>query len=1218
MDTKELMIKFSADMGDIKRKLGDLSKQTSKTADQAISSSNAIKNAFKTLGAAISVKAIADFGTACFESAANIRAVESQFTQTFGKIEKEAAKNLGEISKETGVMEGRIKGSYTKIAAFAKTTGMETDKANDVAKRSMIAVADSAAYYDRSIEDTTESLQSFLKGNFENDAALGLSCTETTRNAKANDLYGKSFKELSEEQKQLTLLAMVEEANELSGAMGQAARESNTWTNQTGNLKQAFAEFQGQVGELGLDFATNAVAGLADGLGRLTDKLPSMVEWIKNNKAELGAFALALGSVGIALTLFQSGVTISNLKMKLLNVTTKISTALTAAWGQVMAFVTSPITLIIVGIGLLIAALVVCYKKCGWFRDLVDGAFEKIKETFNSLKETVISVKDKLVGAWDELVEKCTPVVNIIKGNLLGAFREFKDLIDIVGEAFGNFAQKFTPVKDFLSEAFNKKLGETSKKFSELKDDIIDLVKKGLEKLNSCITDVREWFVPFKETIAEMLEKLEPLAAIISHNLLKSLKGMKKPISSIKESFKTLWDTLKELVKYLWDILKPILEGLKPLLKALGAIFGGALVVQIGFLIGVVSGFIKAIKGIAKVISGVIKTVVNVFKFIIGLFTGNADMISESWEGIKDGIVEAIKGVWQAIKGFLTGFWDGIKGFFEGLFNTDLGKKIKDKIIEIWNSIKEAWDEQWNKMKEKWNTLKTFFVDLWNSVKNKTSELWQSIKDNTVGKVIELKDKAVKKFNEIKDSIIDKVTTLKTKVSEKFNSIKTLVGKTVGGLTDKVKSKAKGFANAFISMVNKAVSGFLKGINKIISGVNWVYEKITGTKDKFSKIQVKKHKIPLLAKGTGNWRGGLAIFGEKGREIVSDPNMGTFVANSASLGYLSKGATVIPNKETERILGSCGIPAFGKGQNYRKKGKAGMVASDVEHQTGEGAEALNLLKQAWKKYVNFGEIPSWTKGLVSGLKKIFTGGSVLDWVKKLIKDNEDKTIASWTGDNGGKWAVAKGWAEKALEVMGYTRDSANWNAFMTAYRIVGARESNYNNAAWNKWDINAKRGTPSRGWLQFIEPTFNSYKKKGYNNWLDPIHQAIAFINYANKRYGGPYGVPGVKSVRSGGRYLPYANGGLITNPTMALMGEAGTEAVVPLSNSRALKPFGQAVVNSLLTGNQEQPQPENHTYEFIIPVMIDGKEVAKATATFTKEELDRMEKHQNRLKGKK
>ena len=1218
MDTKELMIKFSADMGDIKRKLGDLSKQTSKTADQAISSSNTIKNAFKTLGAAISVKAIADFGTACFESAANIRAVESQFTQTFGKVEKEAAKNLGEISKETGVMEGRIKGSYTKIAAFAKTTGMETDKANDVAKRSMIAVADSAAYYDRSIEETTESLQSFLKGNFENDAALGLSCTETTRNAKANDLYGKSFKDLSEEQKQLTLLAMVEEANKLSGAMGQAARESDTWTNQTGNLKQAFAEFQGQLGELGLDFATSAVGGLADCLQKLTEKLPVMVDWIKNNKTMLAGFAIALGAVGIALGLFNAGITTSNIKMKLLNVTTKISTILTGAWGAVVAFATSPITLIVVGIGLLIAALVVCYKKFDWVKNIVDKAAERMKVALNKIKEGAIFVKEKFVEAWNELSKKTEHIRTAIEQNVIKIFNNLKDMAIGVKDALVKLKEKFKPVADIIKGAFNSAASEAGSKLGEIKDKVIELVENGLKALLDIVKDVNKKIEAFKEFCSQLWAELDPLVTLIRDNLVKSLKGMKKPLSSIKESFGTLWDTLRELGSYIWDELKPIFDSLKPILKILGALFGVGLVTSVGAFMGIISGLAKAIKGIVKVISGVIKTVVNIFKLIVGMFTGNADMISEAWEGIKDGVVEVIKGAWQAVKGFLTGFWDGIKGFFEGLFNTDLGKKIKDKVIEIWNQIKEAWDEQWNKMKEKWNTLKTFFVDLWNGVKIKTSELWQSIKDNTVGKVIELKDKTVKKFNEIKDSIINKVTTLKTKVSEKFNSIKTLVGKTVGGLTDKVKGKAKGFANAFISMVNKAVSGFLKGINKIISGVNWVYEKITGTKDKFSKIQVKKHKIPLLAKGTGNWRGGLAIFGEKGREIVSDPNMGTFVANSASLGYLSKGATVIPNKETERILGSCGIPAFGKGQNYRKKGKAGMVASDVEHQTGEGAEALNLLKQAWKKYVNFGEIPSWTKGLVSGLKKIFTGGSVLDWVKKLIKDNEDKTIASWTGDNGGKWAVAKGWAEKALEVMGYTRDSANWNAFMTAYRIVGARESNYNNAAWNKWDINAKRGTPSRGWLQFIEPTFNSYKKKGYNNWLDPIHQAIAFINYANKRYGGPYGVPGVKSVRSGGRYLPYANGGLITNPTMALMGEAGTEAVVPLSNSRALKPFGQAVVNSLLTGNQEQPQPENHTYEFIIPVMIDGKEVAKATATFTKEELDRMEKHQNRLKGKK
>ena len=46
-------------------------------------------------------------------------------------------------------------------------------------------------------------------------------------------------RDLDEAQKQLTLLQMVEDANKLSGALGQASRESDTWTNQLGNLKQS-------------------------------------------------------------------------------------------------------------------------------------------------------------------------------------------------------------------------------------------------------------------------------------------------------------------------------------------------------------------------------------------------------------------------------------------------------------------------------------------------------------------------------------------------------------------------------------------------------------------------------------------------------------------------------------------------------------------------------------------------------------------------------------------------------------------------------------------------------------------------------------------------------------------------------------------------------------------------------------------------------------------
>lgn len=151
------------------------------------------------LGAAFSVKQV-------IESAAEVKAAEAQFEQTFGSIRSYAESAINGVAKSSGILQTRLKGVGTSIYAFAKTTGMDSASALDLMNDALQVTADSAAYYDRSLEDTAESLKSFLKGNFENDAALGLSCTETTRNAAANKLYGKSYIELSEAQKQLTLL----------------------------------------------------------------------------------------------------------------------------------------------------------------------------------------------------------------------------------------------------------------------------------------------------------------------------------------------------------------------------------------------------------------------------------------------------------------------------------------------------------------------------------------------------------------------------------------------------------------------------------------------------------------------------------------------------------------------------------------------------------------------------------------------------------------------------------------------------------------------------------------------------------------------------------------------------------------------------------------------------------------------------------------------------
>lgn len=258
------------------------SKSLNAVQEQANSVSNKMSAKLKKLGtavvAAFSVAAVKKFGQQCIESAAQVNAANSQFEQTFGSMESQAKSAIQSVAKESGILETRLQGVGTSIYAFAKTTGMDSANALNMMQEALQVTADSAAYYDRSLEDTAESLKSFLKGNFENDAALGLSCTETTRNAAANKLYGKSFTELSESQKQLTLLEMVKDANKLSGAMGQASREADGWENVTGNLKESWNQLLAVVGQPILQVATQVVKRLSSALATLTEYAKGAVE----------------------------------------------------------------------------------------------------------------------------------------------------------------------------------------------------------------------------------------------------------------------------------------------------------------------------------------------------------------------------------------------------------------------------------------------------------------------------------------------------------------------------------------------------------------------------------------------------------------------------------------------------------------------------------------------------------------------------------------------------------------------------------------------------------------------------------------------------------------------------------------------------------------------------------------------------------------------------
>ncbi|MDN3297576.1 LysM peptidoglycan-binding domain-containing protein [Streptomyces ficellus] len=101
-----------------------------------------------------------------------------------------------------------------------------------------------------------------------------------------------------------------------------------------------------------------------------------------------------------------------------------------------------------------------------------------------------------------------------------------------------------------------------------------------------------------------------------------------------------------------------------------------------------------------------------------------------------------------------------------------------------------------------------------------------------------------------------------------------------------------------------------------------------------------------------------------------------------------------------------------------------------------------------------------------------------------------------------------GWIRESLDIMAQHGIPGSYDGI---YRNI-MRESSGNPLAINNWDSNAAAGTPSKGLLQVIEPTFLAYHVPGTPmDAYDPVANITAACNYAADRYGsidnvnGPY-----------------------------------------------------------------------------------------------------------------
>ena len=492
-----------------------------------------------------------EFASSMIDVSAEVKAENSQFKQTFGEMGDTATEAIGRVANSAGILETRLNSTASSIYAFARSSGATTTEAMDLMEASLRATADASAYYDMSLEETAETLQSFLKGNFANDAKLGVSATEFTRNANATELFGKKYNELTEIQKQQTLLKMVTDAQKLSGAMGQASREADGWENVQGNLNEAWRQFQANVGTPFLEALIPVIQDITAGFKEWSDG----VDWESfGTKVSEIAEAIKTGFGWIAdnSSLIISGITGIATAMMALNVYNMIMNvvkafqawklanegATIAQWAMNVAMSANPIGLVVTAVAGLVAGLVMLWNTNEGFRNAVIGIWENIKSVVvgaiegiknfftglidfvkNNWQSLLLLLVNPFAGAFKLLYDNCEGFRNFVDNfvenvkttliswgeNIASFFTEtipqlWQSLLDwfdslpekigyAIGQALGNIIKWGQDVWDFITKTIPKIIADVVKFFSELPSKLWTWLLQAIKKIVDWGTD---------------------------------------------------------------------------------------------------------------------------------------------------------------------------------------------------------------------------------------------------------------------------------------------------------------------------------------------------------------------------------------------------------------------------------------------------------------------------------------------------------------------------------------------------------------------------------------------------------------------------------------------------------------------------------------------------------------------------------------------------------
>lgn len=225
------------------------------------------------------------------------------------------------------------------------------------------------------------------------------------------------------------------------------------------------------------DSVKEGAIGLKDGFVSAKDTAVGMADSVKKGVSAVKDFDVA---------------------SKLSSATTKIWSGIQLAFNVIMS--ANPLMLIVIGIGLLVAAVVLIATKTTWFQTIWDAVWggitatwdwvwgklqegwELLKQAFGSIGDKVTQVKDWIVGKWNELVDFVTGIPGRIAAIASGMWTS---VTDAAGGAKDWVVGKFDELVGFVSGLPGRIASSVSGMWDGLKDAFRGAINWIIQKWNN-------------------------------------------------------------------------------------------------------------------------------------------------------------------------------------------------------------------------------------------------------------------------------------------------------------------------------------------------------------------------------------------------------------------------------------------------------------------------------------------------------------------------------------------------------------------------------------------------------------------------------------------------------------------------------------------------------------------------------------------------------------